>query len=290
VSLPESRTSACSRANPDGGVRFELAAGSVPGSTHVRAGRKNQDAFCWARVGPDLVAVVCDGCSGAPHSDVGASVAARLIVRCAAALLGTDLSPGALLARVREDVVGRLRSIAEAMSTEGRGNGAPGEATRYRRTIGEHFLFTTVGVIVNASAATTFSLGDGLVVENGERRQLGPFAGNEPPYLGYALLDDRQAQGFELGRTLHAHELDSLLVGTDGLLDLEALADRPAAPGADPVGPLRQFWEDDRFFRNQDMVRRRLTVIARGPSSPLPDDTTLVVLRRARAHAQGAEA
>jgi hypothetical protein len=75
--------------------------------------------------------------------------------------------------------------------------------------------------------------------------------------------------------------VDSLLVGTDGVLDLEALADRCAAPGAGTVGPLRQFWEDDRFFLNPDMVRRRLTVIGRGPSGPLPDDTTLIVLRRA---------
>ncbi|MDO8622315.1 MAG: protein phosphatase 2C domain-containing protein, partial [bacterium] len=52
-----------------------------------------------------------------------------------------------------------------------------------------------------------------------------------------------------------------------------------------------QFWTDDRYFRNPDMVRRRLTLVnreavraengmlARTPGL-LPDDTTLVVIRR----------
>jgi hypothetical protein len=266
---------------------FEIAGGTVTGSAHVHAGRKNQDAFSWAKAGPDLVAVVCDGCSGAPYSDVGAAIAARLIVRSAAALLGTSARPDHLLERVRADVLQRLRSLAEAMSIEAHGvhgEGGPGEATRYRRTVGDYFLFTTVGFVLHDGAATTFSLGDGLVVVNGARTQIGPFEGNEPPYLGYSLLDDgRTPKTFDVGPTLPASELDSLLIGTDGVLDLEAIADRrEAGEGGEggAVAPLRQFWEEDRFFQNPDMVRRRLTMIGRGRGL-LPDDTTLVVLRRA---------
>lgn len=272
-------------------VAFEIAGGSVTGSTHVRARRKNQDAFAWARVGAGLVAVVCDGCSGSPASDVGASIAARLIVRSAATRMGTAMPPGALLAQVAEDVISHLRSLAEAMSTDGRGDGGPGEVTRYRRTVADYLLFTTVGVLVDHDVATTFSLGDGLVIVNGERTQLGPFTGNEPPYLGYALLDDVHApRTFELGRTIPASAVDSLLIGTDGVLDLEALADRPIGDDGSTVGPLRQFWEEDRFYRNPDMVRRRLLLIGRDAAGGdgsrgahagglLPDDTTLVALR-----------
>jgi hypothetical protein len=59
------------------------------------------------------------------------------------------------------------------------------------------------------------------------------------------------------------------------------------------VGPLSQFWTDDRYFANPDALRRRLTLINRESvradfesrrlvRTPglLPDDTTVVVLRR----------
>jgi hypothetical protein len=192
---------------------------------------------------------------------------------------------------VGEEVVFRLRSLADAMSTDGGGDGGLGEATRFRRTVADHFLFTTVGVVVDHGAATTFSLGDGLVIVNGERTRLGPFAGNEPPYLGYALLDHVPApRTFDLGKTVPAAVLASLLIGTDGVLDLEALADRRCGHEGETVGSLRQFWEEDRFYRNPDMVRRRLFLIGRGAAGKdgsirkdgagiLPDDTTLVVLR-----------
>jgi serine/threonine protein phosphatase PrpC len=266
---------------------FEIAGGSVQGSAHALAGRNNQDAFCWARSGASLVAVVCDGCSSAPHSEVGAALGSRLLVQSIAARLGTQRSPEARLEAARADVVARLRSLAAAMSIDGTST-APGGATHFGQTVADHFLFTVVGALVHDGTATTFSLGDGLAVVNGERALLGPFPNNEPPYLGYALLDDgTPCPAFTLGRSLPAAELETLLLGTDGLIDLEALAERPLTAERDVVGPLRQFWEEDRFFRNADMVRRRLTIIARGAGREtrgrlLSDDTTLVAIRRRR--------
>ena len=47
------------------------------------------------------------------------------------------------------------------------------------------------------------------------------------------------------------------------------------------VGPLSQFWADDAFYKNRDMVRRRLAVLNRGAGPGLlADDTTIVVVRR----------
>jgi len=82
-------------------------------------------------------------------------------------------------------------------------------------------------------------------------------------------------------------EARSLLLATDGALDLEALAERAGHGSAgreerqDRVAGLEQFWTEDRFFRNADMVRRRLVVSSRGPRGGLlPDDTTIVAVRR----------
>ncbi len=261
---------------------LEIAGGSVPGSAHVLAGRNNQDAFCWARTESGLVAVVCDGCGSSSHSDVGANVGARLIAQSAAGLLDARMEPAALLERVRGDVVARLRLLATAMSIEASSDRGSGTATRYSTTVVEHFLFTAVGVIVDARFATTFALGDGLIVANGDHHRLGPFPNNEPPYLGYDLLDKKEhRRPFDVHQPIPRGDLDSLLIGTDGVLDLDGMAERKLSGREDNVGALSQFWHDDRFYRNPDMVRRRLTVINRGlRGGILSDDTTFVVLRR----------
>jgi hypothetical protein len=267
---------------------FEIAGGSVAGHAHVVAGRNNQDAFCWAAPdGGGLVAVVCDGCGSSPRSEVGAQVGARLVARAAARLLHADLAVADLLEQVRQDVLASLRLLAREMSVDASPPSGPTSAAGFSRTVADHFLFTIVGVLLTSRGATTFSLGDGLVVINGERTQLGPFADNQPPYLGYALLPGALDSGaseqlcFAVHRSMAAGEVQSLVLGSDGAVELDAAAQRPIQGRDEAVGPLSQFWSDDRFFDNPDMVRRRLAVINRGPRGGLlSDDTTLVVIRR----------
>ncbi|MBI4142843.1 hypothetical protein HY480_03150 [Candidatus Uhrbacteria bacterium] len=88
-------------------------------------------------------------------------------------------------------------------------------------------------------------------------------------------------------------QVHSILLGTDGVVDLIVAANRNI-PGKDElVGPLAQFWTEDRYFKNPDMIRRRLTIInrdvvgwdaARGcidtQRGLLPDDAALVAIRR----------
>jgi Protein phosphatase 2C len=259
-------------------TKWEIAGGSGTGHAHVAAGRNNQDAFCWASDIDWLVAVVCDGCGSAPRSEVGAQIGSRLLVQAAGRWLRSGLDGAELLEQVRQDVLASVRLLARDMSFD---------QASFSQTVADHFLFTVVGVVITAREATTFSLGDGLVVINGERTQLGPFPNNEPPYLGYALLPCARGRGpseglsFKVHRSLAASEVQSLVLGTDGAVDLEALADRPIHGRGEPVGPLSQFWIDDRVFKNADMVRRRLAVLNRGPRwGLLSDDTTLVVVRR----------
>ena len=246
--------------------RFEIAGGSVAGSAHVAAGRNNQDAFAWAETPAGTIAVVCDGCSGAPHSDVGAGVVARLMVQSASRWLGTGLEVPRVLERVREDVLAHLRVLASAMSAEVRCGRGPGAMVSFQKTVADYFLCTVVGVVVDARVATTFSLGDGIIVVNGQHERLGPFADNEPPYLGYELLGVVRRE-FEIHRVTESTKVDSIVLGTDGANDLGSAAER---------------FLEERVFRNPDMIRRRLTVIRRELRDRLADDTTLVVMRRAK--------
>ncbi|HYO59179.1 protein phosphatase 2C domain-containing protein [Archangium sp.] len=254
---------------------FELAAATVQGREHARAGRNNQDAF-WARESEHgLAAVVTDGCGSGVQSELGAQLGARRVVEGALSLLGLRMpvdSPE-FLQRLGADVLCFLQALS----------GELGE-----RAIGEALLFTVVGAVVTPEHTLVFSAGDGLWALNGEVHRLGPFPNNAPPYLAYGLLKPG-AVSLKAHALRSTAEVDSLLLGTDGVSDLAGLAE---------VGPLSQFWSEDRYFSNPDALRRRLSLLNRESVRAdfparrlervpglLSDDTTLVVLRRQQGRA-----
>jgi Protein phosphatase 2C len=271
--------------------RFGIAAGTVLGTEHVALGRVNQDAHAFRAEGENLVAVVCDGCGSGARSEVGAALGARLVVEQLLRELGRGgaLDAPGTLERVRREVIALLGGMVRALGG------------RAEDTVADFFLFTVVGLAVAGNTAWVFSAGDGLIVIGDEILELGPFPRNEPPYLGYGLLDPPPggtAPGFVVHRVVPAGELRSVLLGTDGALDLMDLTATELPGGGGEVGPLRQFWEDDRYFENPDMLRRRLARINQRVSRPvweerrleretglLRDDTTLLVVRPARGSA-----
>ena len=258
---------------------FELAAATVLGREHARAGRNNQDAF-WARASEHgLAAVVTDGCGSGAQSELGAQLGARRVVEGALSLLGRQVpveSPE-FLQQLGADVLCFLQAIS----------GELGE-----RAIGEALLFTVVGAVVTPEHTLVFSAGDGLWALNGDVHRLGPFPNNAPPYLAYGLLKPG-AVSLKANTLRPTAEVDSLLLGTDGVSDLAGLAEARVPEREEPVGPLSQFWSDGRYFSNPDALRRRLSLLNRESVRAdfparrlervpglLSDDTTLVVLRR----------
>ena len=263
---------------------FDVAAATVMGREHARAGRNNQDAF-WARASEHgLAAVVADGCGSGAQSELGAQLGARRVVEGALSLLGLGVpvdSPE-FLQRLGADVLCFLQAIS----------GELGE-----RAIGEALLFTVVGAVVTPEHTLVFSAGDGVWALNGDVQRLGPFPGNAPPYLAYGLLKPGVVS-LKANTLRPTAEVDSLLLGTDGAADLADLAGARVPEREEPVGPLSQFWSDARYFQNPDALRRRLSLLNRESVRAdfsaqrlvrvpglLSDDTTLVVLRRRQGRA-----
>jgi hypothetical protein len=265
---------------------FEIAGGSVSGRSHLLAGKGNQDAYHWSVEERSLVAVVCDGCGSGAESEVGATLGARLVVAEAARAIarGGAVDSAALWDEVRRNVLARLADLLAAMGG------------KRSHLVSEIFLFTVVGLAVSEERAVIFAAGDGIFAVGDDVERLGPFPRNEPPYLGYGLLDGAESPRLTVHRAFATSELDTALLGTDGAADLPDLASR-LVPGGDgeSVGPLRRFWEDPHHFTNRDAVRRRLARINREITRPvwserrlakepglLEDDTTIVVIRRRR--------
>jgi len=268
---------------------FEVAAGSVTGRDHAGSGRNNQDAVCWSSTPAATVAVVSDGCGSGRHSELGARLGARLVAAALhrhAAGVRDAAGAGRALESVRRDVLATLADVARHM-------GGP-----LASVVGDHLLFTVLGAAVTADTAFVFAMGDGVAAVNGAVEVLS-CPGNAPPYLAYGLAgllpQDEDAPRFQLLRLLPAAGLEALLLGSDGAAALLQAAEGSLPGRSEAVGALRQFWEDDRHFRNPASLGRRLAMINRESQridwsarrltrerGLLADDTTLAVIRRRR--------
>jgi protein phosphatase 2C-like protein len=258
---------------------FDIAAASVIGREHARAGRNNQDAFSLLAQGDVFAAVVADGCGSGAHSEVGAQLGARCVAQAVLAVAseGTSVEAPEFLEAVRARVLKFLTSLTEQLGGS---------------LVGEHLLFTVVGAVVTPANTLVFSAGDGLWALNGQVHPLGPFPHNAPPYLAYGLLSPG-AVPLERQVLVPTDDVMALMLGTDGATDLAKLSEARMPERDEPVGPLSQYWTDERYFRNPDELRRRLTLLGRESvradftahrlvRTPglLTDDTTLIVLRR----------
>ncbi len=258
---------------------FELAAGSVIGRDHRVIPRNSQDASAFVSTPDFAVAVVTDGCGSSARSEVGAVLGARLAISSIQWQLERQ---GAVDWRlVERHILAGLHQLAGNLGGS------------YEANVQEYFLFTLVACVMTAQTARFVAVGDGLVVVNDEVIELGPFPGNQPPYLGYGLLSG-EGPRFELVREVSMAQLQSFLIGTDGACDLLRLAGHPLPGSSVPVGPIAQFWTDEAVFRNPAVLSRRLKLIGRDVTrrTPtggvttdhglLPDDTTMIVGRLAK--------
>jgi hypothetical protein len=269
---------------------FEMAAGSVVGKEHLRIGKNNQDAYCYRSLPSGIIAVVCDGCSSGAHSEVGAKLGAPLITDVIHQQLTgcpSALHTEAFWEQVRQEALLQLSKLTAILG---------GDLVCIVR---DYLLFTVVGVVITPVETVLFAIGDGVIALNDEAIPLPSFPNNAPPYLGYGLIFSAVAGLTSEDLKIQVHccvptcSVRSILIGTDGVQDAIAVAKHFLPGKSELVGVISQFWEDDRYFKNPDCIRRRLTQMNHTITKPdwearslhqegglLPDDTTMVVIRR----------
>lgn len=274
--------------------QFEITGGSVAGRDHRHSLRNSQDAYhCDERRGV-IAAVVCDGCGSGEHSEVGAQLGARLAVEeilrnyhrdpfdfgFASGTKGID---GAL-GRIQRSILAKIQLLADAMGGS------------FTENIGEYFLFTLVGAIVTETGTFIVSCGDGIFGLNGDVTRL-TSKDNKPDYIAYGLVESGiPAPKLTVQAIQPTVEVASLIVGTDGCEALLDAIDQKIPGKEDKIGPINQFWTNDRYFKNPFAVGHRLNLINRDVSrydaekkvmieehGPLRDDTTFITIRRKKA-------
>lgn len=288
---------------------FEFANASIIGRDHVIDAKNNQDGRQVYAADDLFVGVVCDGCGSQPHSEVGATLGANWLVSATVRAMRNfpllqDASaydvaaivlPSVWENDVRQPVLQQLRSAAESMRLD--------EKSSFSALIERHYLFTAVVAIVTPAITQVVAIGDGVAFVNGEQTKMGPFPKNAPPYLAYGLTNEQGSSDerfwFKPIASLPTAELQSFLIGTDGVDYLIAAAEKNFPYAQQPVGPISQVWTEDRFFKNKDMARRHLARCNPSPSvlknlpgnatttdqGLLKDDTTIVAGRRKKAEA-----
>jgi len=196
-------------------VIYKVAAASVQGRGHKEINKNNQDSFCYLN-NNGFVAVVCDGCNSGKHSEVGSKIGSSILVnevKRVVVKIGFGEEVETILKHVKDNVLAQLLLLANFMGDD------------VRRVVNDYFLFTVVGVFEYGDKAVFFSLGDGVIVVNGEVMEIGPFKDNQPPYLGYSLcgtslISEEGALDFKIIKIIDVADLESALIGTDGVMDL----------------------------------------------------------------------
>lgn len=273
---------------------FELAGGTVVGKDHYRDKGNNQDSYCFKSTGDVMAAFVCDGCgdkTNCGNSEIGAQIGSRMLMeQVIKTALKCLTNPEFLKTdsiyfweQIRREVLKNIYYLASQM----------GENSF--EVITKYFLFTVVGVLITPEWTEFVSIGDGVIIVNDEIIRIGPYPNNAPPYLTYAWMPtsiDQKLLNFQIHRSMPTKELESFLLGCDGVVDLIEAENLIIPTTEEVVGPVNQFWQNDLYFKNPFSINRRLTIINRERQNIssdgvvnvrrglLHDDTTLVVGRK----------
>lgn len=231
--------------------QFDIAGGTFPGYHHIGTsgqmlGDRNQDAWGWAAGENYLVVSVHDGCSGKDEerlrSELGSLAASRMFPQILAELLEAGIFSWK---KALSLYVERLQLITQAL--------VGSDIKSRAQIVSRYLMFTTVAAVVTPETTTIASLGDGyFVVNGGALQRIGPFAKNKPPYVGYLLYDSQHPKDqlvFEVRAALPTSELESLLIGSDGIGEFASHENTNLPGKSRTVGALSQLWTDDSLYR-----------------------------------------
>jgi len=282
-------------------LNFEIAGGSISGRHHIGTHQilkaaNNQDAYLFYQDDDIIIGCVSDGCGSAPFSEVGSLLITRMVISS----IVNRYKDNNLSDNIETQLYLLDDNISKTIMNYTSNLQLCYNDDDIYKILNDYFLCTIMGFIITKEITHIFYCGDGIYCINGEYNKLGPWPENAPPYLSYGFFPQRlltreyeeEDLGFKYISKPTA-EINSLLIGTDGVDDLYLAADKDMPGLQQKVGNLEQFWTQDAYFSNPDLIRRKLSVINKEYikydneqgkiityPGLLPDDSTLIVVRR----------
>jgi hypothetical protein len=221
---------------------------TVIGREHLRLNRNNQDGACVLFNGQSAVAVVTDGCSSQPFSEVGARLGAHALATLTLQLEHVTLE--AVPALASEHLVTWLTRLVSLSAPDAD-----------RRVLEQFGLFTFLCAVQRGPDCVVFGMGDGAVWVDGRLQRLTSGPDNAPAYVGYRVL------GRDLSPAVHhLGPATRVALLTDGL---EAWAATEATAFAAVL-------DEPHVWKNPVHLQRRLNVV--NEVARFTDDATLAVL------------
>ncbi len=269
--------------------------GSVPGTEHAKTFLNNQDSMRIYEDNGIIIGIVADGCSAKNaknshllHNEVGSNILADICLQTVRSYFlhyeENSLSSDILWDRITSDVLAQVKNLIHII-----GQDFAAIAERY-------FQSTVLGYIITPSDTYVFGCGDGVYGVNDDIHIIPPACsqGNYPPYLIYSLIKSHVYAPNDPAIRLHqiAHyntdDVQTIFVGTDGLVELIEAENTPIPAQQDAVGPLSNIWTDQLYQQNSFWLQNRLHLYntpkikrtENGISKVtglLSDDTTIIV-------------
>jgi hypothetical protein len=287
-------------------LRTELteSVGSVIGAMHLGPGglpkTNNQDAYRMLVDKEQAIIVLCDGCSGASNSEVGAKLLAGFVQEAFRVHATSEKSAEEIVAAVERTAIQRLRTVASLLAPSGsdaRGSREDNESF-FRQIVSSYFLATSIGAYCTPNGGFIWGRGDGVYgyYEEGTTHiEVVRSKNNFPPYMGYELLKEwpkdvayKRMSVYKEFKRLP----ECIMVGTDGVEDLISCAGRKF-PGSDEKIPaITDLLVDKKYIKSPSIIGDLLVRIqgvgqpegaiagrpTRATERLLRDDTTLVLL------------
>lgn len=200
---------------------FQLMSATVQGSEHKRLWRNCQDTATVATYSLGdkvyLSGVVCDGCSGGEHNEVGAQLTASFITREIPLLLSANPDIRNLADPLFTRVTNYLRGVANLSSY------SPEHLFEF---VTNYLLSTVLGFVISDEGCLIYTSGDGAVWINDEIGVI--VRDNEPEYpalcaINSAIMPNRSRVPSGFSQTLiPVSELEFVAVCTDGIAEPSA--------------------------------------------------------------------
>ena len=266
---------------------FAIVGGSVIGKEHKSKGRNNQDSY-WITAGEkSLIGIGCDGCSSSLDSEVGAKLLSRYIAEHLRIWLDVACikKHKKIINLIEELTIEYIKKTTEVF-------------TDSREALDRMMLATIMGIVMTKEWTTVFSCGDGVFSVNGVVQIIDQQ--NYPLYLSYKVnpknyLIDEKKISFTALREIPTKDINSILIATDGVVDLIAKRDSTikVLGKLEKVGDLKQFEQDSRYIKNSSLLQKRLNLLnaerieidwanqeVKRHKGVLSDDTTIILAKR----------